>query len=159
MKTGSLITLSWEGLRPGQKSPENLSWRLQPIQAHYPAGYFDGASQLSRCGCGAWLMLSPNCHYKIFWHGGYGTDMRAEVLACWGLMWFASQLCVENLCVYGDSKVLIEHLNKGTALNHRNLRSRLDRISILRKAFSAIHYNHIYREKNCMADRLSKKGL
>lgn len=76
-------------------------------------------------------MISPNCHYKIFWHGGNGSNMRVEVLAMWGLLWVASQLFIENMWVYGDSKVIIDHLNKGTVLNPGTLMSWLEQIKTL----------------------------
>ena len=62
-------------------------------------------------------MISPNCHYKIYFHGGMGSNMRTEMLALWGLLWFANQLYMEKLWVFGASKVLIEHMSKGTYLN------------------------------------------
>ena len=96
---------------------------MWPVEIHYLAVFFEGASQFSRCGCGVWLKMFPNCHYKIYLHGRNGTNMQVEILACWGLLWFASQFGVEQLWVYGDSKVLIEYLNKGRSLNPGNLRS------------------------------------
>ena len=106
----SYIIQNWERLRSRKAPTVDLSIRLRPFEILFLAGYFDGASQHSRCGCGAWLMLSPSCHYKIYWHGGSGTNMRGEVLALWGLLWFVNQLCIEKMWVYRDSKVLIDHL-------------------------------------------------
>lgn len=63
--TAIFILQNWGRLRTEQKPPRDLSMRMRPIEIKYPAGFFDGASQLSSCGCGAWMMFSPNCHYKI----------------------------------------------------------------------------------------------
>lgn len=81
------------------------------------------------------------------------------MLALWGLLWFASQLYLENLWVLGDSKVLIEHLNKDSNLAPGYLMTWLERINNLRASFSNIKFLHIFWEKNVQADRLSKKGL
>ena len=81
------------------------------------------------------------------------------MLACWGLLWFFAQLCIENIWVFGDSKVLLDHLNKGTKLHPGHLLNWLEHIYALKKTFATIHFKHIFREKNSQADRLSKKGL
>lgn len=87
--------------------------------------------------------------------------MRAEVLALWGQMWFAHHLCIDRLSIYRDLQVLIDHLNKGMALNPEILTTwmGLDHIEIMRKKFTSITFAHIYREKNTQDDRLTKKGL
>ena len=94
--TNSIISL-WSKLKTGDKPPMDLSKRLRPFEIHYPAGFFDEASQHLVCGCGAWLLISPHYHYKIHQSGGRGSNTRAEILALWGLFWFASQLYVDNL--------------------------------------------------------------
>ena len=149
----------WGKFKIKQMSPTDSSKRLRPFEIHYPTGFFDEASQQSRCGCGAWLMISPTCHYKIHWYRGRGSNMRAEILALWGLMWFASQLYLEKLWVFGDSQVLLDHLNKQTSLNLGYLTAWLDRNKGLRTSFSSIIFKHIYREKNTQANKLTKKGI
>ena len=62
------IYRAMESMKLNQKPPVDASKRLRPFEMHYPAGFFDGASQNQICGCGAWLMISPECHYKIFWN-------------------------------------------------------------------------------------------
>lgn len=68
----------WKYSKIKQNPPRDLSIRNCPQQILYPAGFFDWAAQNSKCGCGAWLMLSPSCHYKIYWVGSQGTNKRAE---------------------------------------------------------------------------------
>lgn len=89
------IMANWESLRTPQKPLVDMSIRLRPVEIIYPASYFDSASQFSKCRCGAWLMLAPNCHFKIHWHGCFGTSMVVLELtrvqkswpsgACYGL--------------------------------------------------------------------------
>lgn len=81
------------------------------------------------------------------------------MLALWGLLWFSHHLHLDQLWIYGDSQVLIEHLNIGTSLNLGHLALWMDRINVLRRTFSNVSFSHIYREKNSQADRLSNQGL
>lgn len=133
--------------------------RNSPHQILYPASFFYGAAQNFKCGCGAWLMLTPTCHYKIHWAGGHGTNMRAETLDLWALLWFAQHLYLDSISVYGDSQVLIGHLSKGIQLNQIQLEGWMERIKVLRNKFTSISFIHIYREKNSEAGRFSKMGL
>ena len=107
------IFSSLDMMKMKQKPLCDASKRLKPFEINYPAGFFDGASQNQVCGCRAWLMISPDCHYKIFWNGGRGTNMRAKLIALWVLLWFTNQLYLEELWVFGDAKVIINHLNRG----------------------------------------------
>ena len=85
--------------------------------------------------------------------------MKVEVLALWGLMWWASHLCLDKIWIVGDSKVLIDHMNHKANINSGILSHWLHRIDRLRSVFTTISFHHIYREKNVIADRLSKWGL
>lgn len=118
-----------------------------------------GSAQNPNCGCGAWLRISPTCHYKLYWYGGSGTNTRAEVIALWGLMWFTNHLRYDRIFIYGDSKVLIDHLLRKATINQNCMSSWLNRIDFQRKKFSSISFRHIYRERNSQADCLSKNGL
>ena len=104
-------------------------------------------------------MLSPTGHYKFYWNGGYGSNTRAECIALWGLIWVASNLYVDSLWVFGDSKILIDHMNNKSNLNPRLVTHWIDRIHVLKENFSFISFCHVYREKNEEVDRLSKIGL
>lgn len=53
MWTTTNILQNWERLRVVQKPSRDLSKRMRPVEIIYPVGFFDGASQLSSCGCGA----------------------------------------------------------------------------------------------------------
>ena len=51
-------------------------------------------------------------HIFEMWMGcGCGTNTRAEILALWGLLYFALQKGIFELHVYGDSKVLNDWVN------------------------------------------------
>ena len=48
---------------------KDVSYRLMPPPISFP-GFFDGAAQLGRCGCGAWLSINNSAHYRITWFAG-----------------------------------------------------------------------------------------
>lgn len=50
-------------------------------------------------------------------------------------------------------------MNQKSSISPGVLSHWMDRIYILRYSFPAISFHHVYREKNTVADRLSKKGL
>lgn len=112
-----------------------------------------------QCGCGVWLHVDQSCQYKIHWNGAPGTNMRAEVLALWGLLWFSGQLSIDTLFVYEDSQVLIEGLSANTEFTPPHLTAWISQINILWGTSSSISLQHIFREKNWVADSLSKKGI
>ena len=73
------------------------------------------------------------------------------------LLWFATHLYVEELWVFGDLKIIMDHMNKGTKINLGALTHSIERIKDLKRSFTSINFSHVYREKNTEADRLSKK--
>ena len=110
-----------------------------------------------------WLCCVVDDHtfmpLQVHWYGRQDTNMKAKTWALWGLLWFAHHLYIEKISIFGDSQVLIDHLNKGTALNPEQLTTWMERIEIMRKNFTTIVLSHIHVENNSRADRLSKKGL
>ena len=80
-------------------------------------------------------------------------------MALWGLMWWTTLLSEDYIWIVGDSKVLIDHLNHKEKINPRYLSHWLCRIENLKFDFAGISFNHIFREKNTVADDLSKQGL
>ena len=66
---------------------------------------------------------------------------------------------MDKIWVFGDSKILIDHMNQKATLNPGMLSHWIERIHALKRTFSVISFSHVYREKNNEADRLSKKGL
>lgn len=85
--------------------------------------------------------------------------MKVKVLVLWGLFWFASQLFLDKIWIIGDSKVLIDHMNRKTSINLGSIAHWLERIELLKNSFLDITFRHVYRERNTVADRLLKKGV
>lgn len=40
----------------------------------------------------------------IYWSGDIGTNMPAEIIVLWGLLWFAKLLDVQIIYIFGDSQ-------------------------------------------------------
>jgi ribonuclease HI len=69
------------------------------------------------------------------------------------------RLGLDNIHIFGDSKVIIEWLNGRGNLNAYALLGWMNMIKALNKLFKNINFDHIYKEQNMIADALSKKAL
>jgi ribonuclease HI len=87
------------------------------------------------------------------------SNTKAELLGVWATLLLASRHNIMDLHVRGDSKIIIDWLNKKGKLQVTALECWKDRITELTQAFSQINFSHIYRELNVEADILSKNAL
>ena len=124
-------------------------------------GFFDGASQGggTRCGVGAILIAPRLGRYNIKWNCGSGTNTRAELLALWSILHLARTLGIDTIQLAGDSRIIVEWFQNIIHLEVIHLSNWMDRILQLRRLFQEIHIQHIYREVNSDADRLSKQAI
>lgn len=83
----------------------------------YLVGFFYGATNSSKCGNGAYVVLDLRQHSHLYWNSGFGTNSRAEVIAPWGILFCAKRLSLEKLDVFRDSKVAIDWENKRSSFN------------------------------------------
>lgn len=93
-----------------------------------PRAYFDGATQNCYCACGVYIILMEGHHIDIFWHGGKGTNNKAEVMALAGLLIFCDYLNIHDMQIFGDSKVIIDHVRFIHSIKIHNLLGWLSRI-------------------------------
>jgi len=144
----------------GTKEVNKVDYILDPIYFdEKPIGFFDGVVVNDICGVGIFVKLSFVHSYKVDFAGGKGNNMKAEILGLWGLLFLAQRLSISNLMVVGDSKVTINWINDFSNLNLIYLHSWKEQIRSLKAGFEDIHFMHIHREFNTMADQLSKKSL
>jgi len=87
----------------------------------YPSNFFNGAAQRNTWGCGIWIALSKELEYKVHWNEGSGTNTRAEAMSLWGLIWFTHFLNIPDIHIFGDSKIIIDHVNGCEKINQRLL--------------------------------------
>ena len=124
-------------------------------------GFFDGASQDGgrRCRDGSLLISLELGKFSIIWNCGVGTNSRAELLALWSLLSFASNLGISSLQIFGDSKLIVDWYKDQADFRSLSLMHWMERILHLNSTFSLTTIQHVFREVNTTADRLSKLAL
>lgn len=83
----------------------------------------------------------------------------AEAMALSGLLHFSIFLNIQSLQIYGDSKLIIDHvIDKNSIINHKisGWMNRIDTFWRRRKDYTIYHVD---RSQNTQVDELSKKGL
>ena len=54
-------------------------------------GFFDGVEHAGNCGTGMILRIDDSYSFKLRMGVGSGTNTFAELLALWGILWFAKK--------------------------------------------------------------------
>ena len=122
-------------------------------------GFFDIFAQVGRCGCGILIKFYVH-HYVTGWFGrGLGSNIRAKLLASWGLLLLATYKHITNVHICGDSRTMINWLRGLASLQVAGLMYWQHRIEDLRTLFSSLSFQHIYKEYNALADTFSKKVI
>jgi ribonuclease HI len=91
--------------------------------------------------------------------GDHCTNNEAEYRA---LILGLEQACernIEELTVFGDSQLVINQVNGEYKVKAKNLFDLYDRVTMLKKCFRFVQFNHVYREQNTRADQLSNIAL
>jgi ribonuclease HI len=121
--------------------------------------YFDGALNLEGAGAGV-LLISPQgeqlkyvlqIHYKA-------SNNRAEYEALIHGLRIAVSLGIKRLLAFGDSKVVIEQVNKEWDCVKDTMDAYCAEIRKLKGHFEGIEFQHVPRNNNVAADVLSKLG-
>lgn len=71
-------------------------------------GFFDGVALNGECGVGMVIKMAGNICFQLYMKVGKGSNNRAELLALWGLLHFASLRGIVLQHIMGDSKVIID---------------------------------------------------
>jgi ribonuclease HI len=121
--------------------------------------YFDGALNLEGAGAGV-LLISPQgeqlkyvlqIHYKA-------SNNGAEYEALIHSLRIAVSLGIKRLLAFGDSKVVIEQVNKEWDCVKDTMDAYCAEIRKLEGHFEGIEFQHVPRNNNIAADVLSKLG-
>jgi ribonuclease HI len=121
--------------------------------------YFNGALNLEGAGAGV-LLISPQgeqlkyvlkIHYKA-------SNNGAEYEALIHGLRIAVSLGIKQLLAFGDSKVVIEQVNKEWDCVKDTMDAYCAEIHILEGHFEGIEFQHVRRNKNFAANVLSKLG-
>lgn len=128
--------------------------------------YFDGPSitRVSNCGARGSIKCLDSPDYKWYFNCGDGTNTKSELLGTWATLTISKHLDIHYIqilgdSILGDSKVTIDSLNKKWNLQVINIEGWKLIIWDLVASFQGICFQHIFRESNENADKLSKKAL
>jgi ribonuclease HI len=121
--------------------------------------YFDGSLNLEGAGAGV-LFISPQgdhlkyvlqIHYKA---SNNGDEYEALIR---GLRIVVS-LGIKRLIAYGDSKVVIDQVNKSCDITKDSMNAYCTEVRKLEVHFEGLECHHVCRDNNVAADVLSKLG-
>jgi ribonuclease HI len=88
-----------------------------------------------------------------------GQTREQELLGAWSTLALVERLVIYDIHIMGDSKIVIDWLNKIGDLRVASLEAWKERIVDLCSHFRSISFEHIYRERNQEADNLSKQAF
>lgn len=131
------------------------------IRTGYSAAFFDGAAIVggTNCGAGGTILCSDSLVYRWFLNCGEGSNTKAELLGAWGTLTLAKLLDLQLIQLMGDSKVVIDWLDQKGRLQVVSIEAWKRCIKELIPTFQRIHFHHIFRESNRVADQMSKIAL
>ena len=123
---------------------------------------FDGCSKGNPGPSGAGAVLYHNDEeiWSAFAFVGYNsTNNEAEYAGLIMGLEEASRLEIPSLLVNGDSQLVIRQMRGEYKVKATTLVNPYKKAKVLEKNFQTITYNHVYRNNNVRADKLSNMGL
>ena len=75
---------------------------------------------------------------------GSGTNTKGELLSLWLLLHFSLGLGLDDILVYGDSKVITDWVAEAHDINILHLSAWLKQTRLLIRSFNCIPFAHIY---------------
>lgn len=96
-------------------------------------------------------------HYSIL-EGSHNSNY-AEYKALIGALKFALSLNIKYLQVEGDAKIVIDQIKNLCHTKCPSVQPLLEEVNKLKSKFNEIDFEHIYREKNILADSLANQAL
>jgi ribonuclease HI len=121
--------------------------------------YFNGSLKLDG-GCAGVLLISPRGEQlkyvlQILWEVS-NNDSEYEALI--HRLRLAISLGIKRLLVYGDSRLVVQQVNKKWDCNKETMNASVQEVRKLENKFSGLEVHHMLREHNVGADTLSKLG-
>jgi len=129
------------------------------IDHTYPVGFFYGAAQGLLGGVGCRLMISLHHSFNLWMGIEACTNNFSEIVALWTCLYWANHLGICDIRIFGDSRVAIDRINCKADIHSIFLQHWCLRIKDLLTHFTGTSFQHIFRENNMEADRMSKRGL
>lgn len=109
--------------------------------------------------CGVFIFMDKFLHYNLYWNTGMSTNSLAEVKAFADLFAFCMFFDINFISIFGDSKTMVDHVNSNSLIKCLHLTYWLDRIMFFWGQMGGSSIQHGYRDRNQVADGLSKEGL
>ena len=130
------------------------------IYEYLPWGFFDGAvgGDPVCCEGGDILHLDAQNYVHIKVGFGQGTNNFIELSSLRLLMIKALEWGARSIQIFRDSKISINWAMGTNICNILRLTPLLDEILLTKCHFDFISFTHIYRERNSIANKLSKEG-
>ncbi|XP_039834499.1 uncharacterized protein Mb2253c-like [Panicum virgatum] len=121
--------------------------------------YFDGALNLDGAGAGI-LFISPRGEQLkyVLQLLFKATNNAAEYEALIHGLRIAASLGIKSLITYGDSKVVIQQVNKDWDCTQEKMDAYCKEIRKLEAHFYGLEFHHVLRDYNVAADVLFKLG-
>ena len=119
--------------------------------------YFDGGSRGNPgpSGCGWYINDSLKGYNSL----GIATNNQAEYRGMINGLKVALKYGIEDIEVYGDSKLVIEHMKGNWKVKSSNTIPLWKEAKTLSDKFRIISFSWIPRSKNTLADELANRGI
>ena len=129
-----------------------------PVLA-YPIDFFNGAATKEMGGARVYIEISHVHSFHIKLGCGPSTNMRAELLALWSLLYWEKMLGLPSLNIFGDSLVIINWENGKAASACLDLDNWCEAIRQMIRNFLSLDLQHVYREHKQSTYGFSKEAL
>ena len=105
-------------------------------------------------GSGGVIYFSEKHKVQAKFAPGHCTNNKAELTALHTVLNLAININISQLQVFGDSKMVIDWVNRNIQINSPHLQQLLRAIIRFLEIFTYFSITHIYRELNMEADAL-----
>ena len=117
--------------------------------------YFDGALNINGASVDILFIMSTKDKLRYVLRIHFPASNNAtEYEACLHRLRIAVELGIKRLMVYGDSTLVINHLNKDWSCSSDKMDAYCVEIRKLEGKFYGIEYHHVVRDQNQLADHL-----
>ena len=156
------LVVQWTKEHKSKEKEPKIRFLVPPeINKAIPWAFFDGASQGDPPlgGSGGVLYFSDKHKLQAKYAPRHCTNNKGELEALHLVLNLALNNNITQLEVFGDSKMVVEWVNRKIQINSPHLQQLLNAIRRMLELFIGFRITHIYREMNMEADGLCKLYL
>ena len=96
---------------------------------------------------------------EYYWNIGQNTNNMAEAYGLWQGIKQLQKEGVEEVMVFGDSRLVIQAMNGGRRGKNEGTARLINRIRSKARLFRKVTFYHILRELNVLADKATNKSI